>query len=355
MKILLGNNSLSILAGSETWTYTLATTLKKMGHNVGCYAPSLGIISEKLEQEGIRCFDNMATGVKPFSFVFEEKIEHKYDVIIANHNHIVDYLRLVFPVTPIISTVHGIIHFMDDGAGNKVIAPEHPALEGGVNQFISVSEEIQDKLSKDYNIDSIIIRNFFDLEKFNIKKKINKKPQQFLVNSNYHLKNDPEIELIREVSKHYGARLTAVGMNFNQTFETIKAIEDADIVVGMGRSVLEGVAAGRLGIVHGRWGTGGVICEENIEDLRRFNFSGRNSKGKMATKDELIAQIDKYYSQETIDWGKKYVSREHNSVLAADQYLAIARELTGQIINKKPEVPLRPYRRAKDVARIAKN
>ena len=32
MKILLGNNTLSILGGSETATYTLAIQLKKMGH-----------------------------------------------------------------------------------------------------------------------------------------------------------------------------------------------------------------------------------------------------------------------------------------------------------------------------------
>jgi hypothetical protein len=355
MKILLGNNTLSLLAGSETWTYTLATVLKKMGHEVRCYAPYLGIISDKLEQNGIKCFDNLAVQVRPFSFVFEEKIDHNYDVIIANHNHVVDYLRAIFPATPIISTIHGIIHFMDDEQGNKVIAPEHPAINAGVNQFIAVSEEVRDILLKDYNIDSLIIRNFFDLENFNVKKKINAKPQQFLINSNYQLNHDPEVELIREVAKHYGARLAAVGVNFSQTFETIKAIEDADIVVGMGRSVLEGVAAGRLGIVHGRWGTGGVVCEENIDKLRQFNFSGRNSKGKLFTKNDLIADIDNYYNQETIDWGHQYITREHNAVLAADQYLAIARELTGQIINKPKEAPLRPYRRAKDVARAAQN
>ncbi len=73
LKILLGNNTLSLLAGSETWTYTLALALKDLGHDVSCFAPELGIISEKLEEKGIRCYNELTTGkIKPFSFILEE-------------------------------------------------------------------------------------------------------------------------------------------------------------------------------------------------------------------------------------------------------------------------------------------
>ena len=309
---------------------TLAKQLKKMGHTVEGFSPELGIIAEDMENAGIPCFSEISTsGIKPFSIILEPERKYDYDVIISNHNHIVDFLRLQFPTTPIISTIHGILHF--DG---KTKAPEHPALDAGVNQFVSVSEEVQEKLQKDYSIDSYLIRNFFDVNKFKAKRKINDKPKQFLLNTNYALKDDPEVRLIKEVATHYGAKLTAVGQNFTQTNDLSKAIEDADIVVGMGRSVLEGVCAGRLGIVHGRWGTGGVICKNNVEELRRFNFSGRNSDGRMMTKDELIAEIDKYYNPATIDWGMQYIRTEHNAALAAEQYVKLAEELLGMNINK---------------------
>src|SRR5574343_34357 len=111
LKILLGNNTLSFLGGSETWLLTLALQLKEMGHEVVCYSPSLGVISDKLIKEGITCYADLKDEhtVSPFSIVLEEKVEHKYDVIIANHNHIVAHLRNLFPKTPIISTIHGII------------------------------------------------------------------------------------------------------------------------------------------------------------------------------------------------------------------------------------------------------
>lgn len=352
LKILLANNTLSLLAGSEIWTYTLAIQFKKLGHKVQCFSPELGIISDELDKGGVPSFNQISTsGVKPWTFVLEEEPDHNYDVIIASHNHIVRFLRNQFPKTPIISTIHGIIHFQEVNGKKEVWAPEHPELNSGVNQFIAVSEEVRDKLKNDYNIDSIIIRNFIDTKRFYPTRKISKKPKQFLFNSNYHSKNDPEVAMLREVANHYGAKLTAIGINFIQTFDTIKAVQDADVVVGMGLSALEGVAAGRLGIVHGRWGTGGVIHQGNIEGIRKFNFSGRNSEGKYLTAEELIKEIDQFYNSETINWGVNYIRREHNAATAAESFIQIARDLLGQNINRE-ESPLRPYRRQKDVQNL---
>jgi hypothetical protein len=336
LKILLGNNTLSLLAGSETWTYTLALQLKAMGHHVACFSPSLGVISNKLQDAGIKCYDVLSSsGMEPFSYVLEEKVSHEYDVIIANHWHIVEYLRNQFPRTPIVQTVHGIIHFMEDEKGEQIKAPEHPALESGVNHYVAVSEEVQELLKKDYGVESTVIRNFFDIKKFSELKAPNETPQKFLINTNYADANDPAVKSVREAARQLGAKCIALGENFTQTFDVTRAIEDADVVFGMGRSVLEGVAAGRLGIVHGRWGTGGVITESDIQNIRSFNFSGRNSPYKEpASADEIIALVNKYYRPSVLSWGKDYIAREHNVVFAAQAYVDLARELTGQTIRK---------------------
>jgi hypothetical protein len=336
LKILLGNNTLSLLAGSETHTYTLALQLKEMGHKVSCFAPELGIISDKLIEAGIPCYSDLSTSaIKPFSYVLEEKKDLDFDVIISNHNHIVKYLRSQYPTKPIISTIHGILHFSEDG---KVMAPEHPALDSGVNQFVAVSEEVQEKLQEDYGLDSIIIRQPFDIKKYSsLKAPSPDKPKQFLVNTNYAGKESQEIIAIKEAAKHFGAKLAAVGMNFTPQFDLTKAIEESDVIFGMGRSVLEGVAAGRLGIVQGRWGTGGVICENNINEIRSFNFSGRNSGGVFTEASELIEMIETYYKPEVLEWGKAYMAQNHNIVLIAEEYVRIARELTGQAYSKPSE------------------
>lgn len=345
LRILIANGTLSLLAGSETWSETLAIQLKKMGHEVECFSPELGIIAQHLEDAGIKCHNNMAPlGVKPFSYVLEEKRDYSYDVIIASHHHIVEFLRSQFPNTPIISTIHGIIHFMNDEAGKQLWAPEHPAVDSKVGQFVAVSEEVQEILKKDYAIDAMIIRNFIDIEKFTAKRPISPgKPAAFLINTNYAGIEEPETKLIKEVADHYGARLLAIGMNFQLSPDTMKIIEEADVVMGMGRSALEGATAGRLAIVNGRWGTGGIINQTNINELRSCNFSGRNSGGKFMTAEELIAEIDKNYNPETIDWVTNYIKSEHNVAYAAETFVQTARGLIAQPETVEPV--LKPYRR----------
>lgn len=349
LKILLGNNTLSLLAGSETWTYTLALQLKKMGHNVACYSPDLGIIAEKLMEEGVPCYNNVAEeSTRPFSYVLEERQDHNYDVIISNHNHIVEYLRSVFPKTPIISTIHGVIHF--DTNGKK--APEHPALESGVNQFVAVSEEVRDKLKADYGIDAEIIRNAFDMNKYGMIESPEGKEMRFMINTNYNDSSDPEIMAVREAGKLMGAKVAAVGQNFSQSFDLTRAITDSTVIFGMGRSVLEGMAAGRLAIVHGRWGTGGPITPETVEELRKRNFSGRGSE--LATPEEIVEMVKKHFNTETLEWSRKYILKDHNILKAAEEYVRIARELLGHSFVRPPaafnqavDPEARPFRLAK--------
>jgi hypothetical protein len=325
MRILLANQTLALLAGSETWTATLAEQLKKAGHQVTCFSPQLGIISQRLEDAGIRCVDNLPSSdaARPFSIVLEPKADLDFDFIIANHHDITKTLRERFPDKTIVATVHGVLHKAKGPRGEEVIAPEHPAV-GMADIFVAVSEEVQAKLAADYGISAVIVRNFFDAKHFTPKRApAPGKPKQILINTNYADKNDHEIKILKEVANHYGAKLAAVGQNFTQTADTRRAIEDADVVLGMGRSVLEGVAMGRLGIVHGRWGTGGVVNEKNVPTLRACNFSGRNSGGDFWTAERFIEEIDANYNPAVMAWGTDYVRREHNVVKAAEEYVTL--------------------------------
>ena len=325
LKILLGNNTLSLLAGTEMWVKTLALQLKKMGHVVHAYSPELGVVARDLEVSGIKCHSSLSVSGKPFSFIFEEVPDLAFDIIIANHYDITNYLREKFPNTPIISVIHGIMW-----ESNGRIAPEHPAIDANVDQFVAVSEEVQTLLQDRFGIKSMIVRNFFDLKQLKVKRPISlEKPKVILFNSNYATPRSEDTEILRKVAKHFGARLVAVGQNFNLSNDILPALNDADIVVGMGRSVLEGVAAGRIGIVHGRWGTGGVITEQTVEELRSFNFSGRNNIDRYMTADEMIETITTTYAnvKTHLGWGKWYMETQHDAANAADTFVQLSRSI----------------------------
>lgn len=324
MNILLGNNTLSILAGSETWTKTLGEELVRQGHRVTAFSPILGYIATQMEGGGIKCVSDIGdeNSTTKFSPIFEES-NASFDVIICNHYEITKYLHNKFPNVPIIATVHGILH------GNKEtgeIWPEHPVTEFKVDQYIAVSEEVQNLIKNEYGIESKIIRNFFDLDKFKKDGKISQSPKLFLVNSNYFGVDDQITKVIKAVSNHYGGQLIGVGANFEVTAEINEVLKDVDVVFGVGRSVLEGVCMGKIGVVHGRWGTGGVINPTNVKTLREVNFSGRGSAG-IASPEQIIAEIDASFNQKTVNAMHTYMKREHNVVLAAKEYIKIAEGL----------------------------
>jgi hypothetical protein len=331
MKILLGNNTFDILAGTEMWMLTLATELRKLGHEVTAYSPQLGFVATKMEAVGAKCINEVAGqggAAGAFNFVLEEERSTNYDIIICNHNEITKYLKEKLPNVPIIATIHGIIHKNPE---TGEIYPEHPVTEFKVDKYLAVSEEVQDLLMDVYGIQAKVFRNFFDLDRFKYKKKnrLESSPKTIMVSSNYWGVEDPINQIIKEVADHYNARFIGIGANFASTYEVEQIMADADIVFGMGRSVMEGVCMGKIGVVHGRWGTGGVINPESYKTLKLTNFSGRIVDGQNQLKpaQEIIDQIDKAWNVKTIDEMRKIIEKDHNVKVAAKKLVAMAEEL----------------------------
>jgi len=329
MKILLGNNTFSILAGSETYMLTLATELKKLGHEVTAYSPNLGFIATKLEQIGVKCINTLVGSqkaqVEPFNPILVEP-EDDFDVAICAHYEITRTIRQKFPNLPIIAIVHGIIH---SNPATGEIYPEHPVTDMFINQYVAVSEEIKEKLENEYGIESIVIRNLFDLEKFKKEGSLPKAPKRIMVNSNYWGVEDQINQIIKEVADHYKAEFVGVGANFASTYEVDKIVKTADVVFGMGRSVMEGVCAGKIGVVHGRWGTGGVVNPESYDTLKLTNFSGRpwTGDGRFLSPKEIISQIDASWNNKTINEMQKIIKKEHDSKVVTKKFLDIANKL----------------------------
>ena len=57
-----------------------------------------------------------------------------------------------------------------------------------------------------------------------------------------------------------------------------------DLVLGLGRSALESMSCGIPTVIVGPRGFAGIVCEEQIDNLAYYNFSGRNVKNKTDEK-----------------------------------------------------------------------
>lgn len=312
LKVLLGNHNLDYLAGTETWTYTLAAELRRLGHSVVAFSPWLGQIANRLEAIGVRCVSSLVNADVP-------------NVIICNHHDITMELHHRFPRVPIIATVHGTMH--KDSQSHELL-PEHPVTDFKVDQYFAVSEEIQGLLLKDYSIESLIVRNFFDLTRFSPSQAPPKAtPRTIVRNDNYGTRHDEAHEVIEQVAAHYGADLRLIGANFEETWEIESVLRKSDVVVGMGRSVLEGFCMGKVALVHGRWGTGGVLNQDTYDLLKQTNFSGRNSNGRVASSAEIIEMIDNAIAHPPLGWQRAVVLESHDVRKAATTFIEHAQRL----------------------------
>ena len=70
MKILVANHWLEKLGGSETFTYTLTGELVRQGHWVDLFTFRPGKVSERILKD----------------FGVGTSLDHKYDLVLANHN-----------------------------------------------------------------------------------------------------------------------------------------------------------------------------------------------------------------------------------------------------------------------------
>jgi len=102
--------------------------------------------------------------------------------------------------------------------------------------------------------------------------------------------------------------------------DTPKIMNQADIVIGVGMVAVEAMACGKPVIVAGpRTGPyggsfGGIIDEQNVEELRRYNFTGRNSD--IVTDAEVLFRSisellsDEHYMKCLGEFGRRYTEKK---------------------------------------------
>ena len=272
MKVLLGNNHLHQMGGTETYVYTLASSLLKLGHEVEIILgdPTLqGIMSSKIEGE---------LGIKV------DYLTGDYDVVLLNHKTTLQRffdLNLSYK-----SKVFQIIH----GLYNEA---EHPYL-GKEIEYITISEEVHDGIKKSYNKESIVIRNLIDLDLYN------PTPTNPTLKSIYSLsQNDDMNNLLRTICDELGLDFSSNNKHSNPTSSVREKIENADLVISLGRGCYEAMAMGKNVLVADMRRdympdfTDGMVNNTSFLNYIKCNCSGRYLKNP-TTYEILKNEIQKY-------------------------------------------------------------
>ena len=239
--ILLTNHFIGGQTGTETWIKTMKEALK--GHEVDTY-----------------------------SFTQDEIPTKHYDLALINHHTCLKALENT-PIETRIFTSHGVI-------------PDLEQPIEGADYYVSVSEEVQDNL-KEKGFESTVIRNPIDKDVFKPTNKVNKELKNVLFMSNYPGNAG---RIVEQACRGLNFKKIGGGNRVNNPQDYINW---ADLVITLGRGVLESMSCNRNVIVFDYNGGDGFIDEETFLEYRKKNNSGRTNRIKY-TPEELRKEFSKY-------------------------------------------------------------
>ena len=295
MDILISTALLNY-TGLPTYILTLYNQLVARKHKVTVYCPDSGQLASRM---------NTITSLEFAGWP---------DVILAQHNTtLAREMKTKFHDIPMIFTSHGILP--------EVL--EQPPTDIEIDKYIAVSEEVALNL-KTYGIEAEIIRNFIDIDRFQCKEPVREKPERLLFISNFTRWRTYEI--IQKACKIMGIEFRHLGFETHPQFNVENYINESDIVISLGRGVLEAMACDRPAIVFDRRRGDGYINEDIYRKSRMNNLSGRAFRINF-TSETLMKEIEKYDPDDGIV-NRNIILKHHNHVKAVDTIMEIIREMT---------------------------
>ena len=237
------------------------------------------------------------------------------DIIHAHHHDPTAQLINKFPNTPIVFTLHGII-------GGPETLPKSLLIKENV-EYVAVSEETEVLIKHVYKKECTIIRQGIDMERFKPKALLNDEIKVALLSSSYLNHDHPFVQTFRKACNMRGIKPIAIGKDFDWTWETEEAYNKADIVLTIGRGVLEAMACGRPVITFGHWGHSGILTEKEMKDAKKFNFSGRHVRDEYYGWKEMLKAMKDYCPQRNY---RKFV-QGYKLEDKAEEYLSLYNKL----------------------------
>lgn len=296
MDILISTTLLNY-TGVPTYTLTLYNQLVARGHKVTVYCPKNGQLSSRM-----KVISSLEFAGWP-------------DVILAQHNTLAREMRKKWPDIPMIFISHGISPNL-----------EQPPTDIKIDKYIAVSEEVILNLES-YNITNMkLVRNFIDIDRFYCKEPVRDKPERLLFISNHARERRRTYKTIQKVCKIMKIKFKLLDFATHPKFNIEDYINETDIVISLGRGILEAMACWRPVIVFDRRRGDGYINEGTYRRSRMNNFSGRAYFLECKTK-VIIDEIKKYHPDDGIT-NRNIILKHHNHIKGVDSIM----EIIGEII-----------------------
>lgn len=339
------------IGGVETAVFNQAILLTECGHKVIILSKS-GIYTELLREKGIICIDFSFELGNNFCQKKTNKIiklinEYKIDEVHINQFPCILSAVPAYVISnvPYVAYSHVGIEGVYDWYKNTFNLSEDifTYFFKSAHKVIAITESAKNTIINRFAIeeDKIIVKNNgFNFSMINgMENKRVEKISNMLIIS--RITNEKEtsiknaIDLFTEyLKKHKESKLTIIGdgelkENIEEYIKNTGAddsvnmvgaknnvleyINENDIVIGMGRCILEAIAMKKIAVISGYDTLKSIVTENNIEEAVKQNFSGRNMRA--ITKEEMLEEFEKMTIEDinkTIEYNYNYAYKYLN-------------------------------------------
>ena len=272
MKILLTNNTLANLGGSEWVVVELARVLASRGHDVAACSSQIGEAGAILKEMAIPTIPN------PFESPF------KPDIIHGQHH--LDTMRALcaFPDVPAIYHCHGYLPWVEE-------PPVHPRILHYVGMCSVVSDRI--RLSRGLTDQNVMtVPNWVDLDRFHFVRKPAEKPGKALLYLRSFDRNGWHASQLCQAFESMDIKLD-LWLPGGDTRAPEVVLPEYDIVLCAGRSALEAMASGCAVLPISHSSCLDLVDLNNFDSFQSQNFSPRLSTGQF-NAESIVNAISSY-------------------------------------------------------------
>ena len=253
MEIVVGMYRLRDPGGSEHYTLTAAEQLQRLGHAVTIFTEETGAMAELASSRGLQLTTS------------EDELPGAVDVVYAQESITAYRLAARYPQARLVYNIHAVDYDLS-------VPPQVPEL---VSACVAMHDRVMRRAQAlAVKTELIRLRQPVDVARFTPRGSLREPPRRVLVLGSY-LSGD-RARVIDDACAQAGIEVVHVGVQHgDQVLETGHVVNDADIVIGKARVIVEAMACGRAAYVYDTFGSDGWVTPDSYAQLEADNFSGQ--------------------------------------------------------------------------------
>lgn len=306
MRLAIGIHSLAGQGGTESWVTTIGDHLQRVGHDVWVYSAEDGVTGELARQLGLRT-------------VFEVRdLPGELDAMLPQD--VVSALELAagHGGVPQVFVSHSDIFDVQ-------LAPQLPDVTKGV---ITLYDRAQERIESSAVVPPVKrIAQPVDVQRFFPTRPISAKPRTAISLGNYLA--GERLGILRQACERAGIEFRQIGATADGATTTPEqAINEADIVFGKAKVVLEAMACGRAVYIYDVAGREGWVTADTYPLLVGDNMAGRTAPLPISA--EAIAEDLRGYDPDMGLINRDLAASHHSAVRHTAQLVEAIHGFVGQ-------------------------